>query len=277
MNVLYKVLRDPLFHMVVIGVVLFSADSFFGGDTDQSHVIEIDEARVNWLRSVSEKQTGRAVSEAGLQHLIDSYIQDEMLYREALALGMDAEDVIVRRRLVQKMRFFIESVAHTEAPGEEELRRFYEEHQATFRRPLRFSFSHRYFSADQREDALKDAKEALAILAEAPSGTLGDPFMLPFDFAAQSRTEIARHFGEPFAAGLVDLEEGVWSEPLRSAYGWHLVRIAQRHDGAVLPYEAVADKVLSRWQEAERLKANEQAMALLREKYDVIVPAEQKP
>lgn len=279
---LNRAFRDPIFHLVVIGGLLFWVDGVFNAAGDKSHVIEINEARLAWLKSASEKATGHPPTDEMLSHLIDSYVQEEMLYREALALDMQREDLIVRRRLAQKMRFFVESVAHTAAPDEDELRSFYDERRELFRKPERFSFSHHYFSSDRRGSAREDAEEALVELqgmvaepgSDAGSSFAGDPFMLPYHFAGQSSQETSRHFGDEFAAGLSKLPVGEWSGPVRSAYGWHLVRLTQKHESVVLPYEAVADKVLTQWQEQERLKANEKALAQLREKYQVVIAPE---
>lgn len=274
---LNRAFRDPVFHLVIIGGLLFWADGVFNAGSDKSHVIEINEARLAWLKNASEKATGHPPTEEMLPHLINSYVQEEMLYREALALDMQSGDVIVRRRLAQKMRFFVESVAHTAVPGDEELRAFYDERRELFRKPERFSFSHHYFSSDRRGNAQEDAGEALVelqgMVAKPGSGSgssfAGDPFMLPYHFAGQASQEVSRHFGDEFAAGLSELPVGGWSGPVRSAYGWHLVRLTQKHESVVLPYETVADKVLTQWQEQERLKANEKALAQLREKYQV--------
>lgn len=281
---LNRAFRDPVFHLVVIGGLLFWADGVFNAAGDKSYVIEINEARLAWLKNASEKATSHPPTDEMLPHLIDSYVQEEVLYREALALDMQREDLIVRRRLAQKMRFFVESVVHSSAPDDEELRVFYDERRELFRKPERFSFSHHYFSSDRRGNAREDAQEALVELqgmvakpgtgSGSSSSFAGDPFMLPYHFAGQASQEVSRHFGDEFAAGLSKLPVGGWSGPVRSAYGWHLVRLTQKHESVVLPYEAVADKVLTQWQEQERLKANEQALARLQEKYQVVIAQE---
>lgn len=283
---LNRAFRDPVFHLVVIGGLLFWADGVFNAAGDRSHVIEISEARLAWLKNASEKATGHPPTDEMLPHLIDSYVQEEVLYREALALDMQRDDLIVRRRLAQKMRFFVDSVAHSSAPDDEELRSFYDERRELFRKPERFSFSHHYFSSDRRGNAREDAAEALVELqgmvaksgggsgSDRGSSFAGDPFMLPYHFAGQASQEVSRHFGDEFAAGLSKLPIGEWSGPVRSAYGWHLVRLTQKHESVVLPYEAVADKVLTQWQEGERLKANKQALARLQEKYQVVISPE---
>lgn len=279
---LNRAFRDPVFHLVVIGGLLFWVDGVFNTAGDGSHVIEINEARLIWLKNASEKATGHPPTDEMLLHLIDSYVQEEVLYREALALDMQSGDVIVRRRLAQKMRFFVDSVAYSSAPDDEELRVFYDERRELFRKPERFSFSHHYFSSDRRGNAREDAGEAFVelqgMVAKPGSGSgssfAGDPFMLPYHFAGQSSQEVSRHFGDGFAAGLSKLPVGGWSGPVRSAYGWHLVRLTQKHESVVLPYEAVADKVLTQWQEQERLKANKQALARLQEKYQVVISPE---
>jgi hypothetical protein len=272
-------LRDPIFHLVVIGGLLFVADGIFNGAPDKANVIEIDEAKIAWLRSVSEKEMGRPPTDETLGHLIDSYVREEMLYREALALDMQSDDVIVRRRLAQKMRFLVESIAHGKAPGDDKLRSFYDQRRELFREPERFSFSHHYFSTDGRDSAQKDAREALArlqtpetALADQPgASSFGDPFMLAYHFSGEALAQVSRHFGDDFATALADLPVGGWSGPVRSAYGWHLVKLARKSESVVLPYEAVAERVLTQWQEEQRLKANERAFARLHEKYQVVI------
>ena len=266
-------MRDPLCHFVLFGAVLFAINAVTGQTPGDNKVITVDQARIDWLVTGSTQERGRSPTPNEVQQLVDNYIQEEILYREAMALGLGEDDAIVRRRLIKKLRFMIEDVAMAEAPSQETLHDFYLEHTTTFRQPETYSFSHHYFSADSRSDARQDAMQALAQLTheqvENPPRSLGDAFMLGHSFASKSHTQVVDLFGEHFASSVTQLPEAQWQGPLPSAYGWHLVKLTQKHPGYLPEYHEIKDDILALWQAKHSQKANDQAYERLQSSYRI--------
>ena len=267
-----KWLRDPLAAFLGLGVLVFTVAALLGNDGTQQ-VVEVTPAEINRIKQQWSAQMGRPPTAAELDGLLEQFVQEEIYYREAQRLSLDRSDTIVRRRLVQKLRFLTEDLATGQAPGDAELLAFYEDNAALYRLPERYSFHHRYFSTDRREDAEADA---LAALAEPT--TKGDPFMLQRTYAERSAREIGDLFGRPFVAALQGLSPSPdWQGPIRSAYGWHLVRLEQKLPPALRPFQDVAARVAADLNAERRQAANAAYYEELRSRYQVRRPAEQRP
>jgi hypothetical protein len=217
-----------------------------------------------------------------LEGLIRNYIREEVFYREALALGLDRDDTVIRRRLRQKMEFISDDLAARIDPTDEDLRAFLAKHADTFRVEQRFTFSHVYLNPERRGDALPGDVERLLTELNMSAGatevaTLGDSFLLGHVFTAAPRSEVARVFGPRFAAQLSQLEPGTWQGPVTSGYGMHLVFIRERAEGWVPPLAEVRDAVHREWANAQRLEANEQFYQRLRQRYIVTVEQPETP
>ena len=280
MSIWKKFIRDPIFHFLLIAIALFAVDAYSTRSVDAQKVIEVDQARIEWLKSASKKENGRLPTDGELQRLIDNHVRDEVFFREALAMGLERDDVIIRRRLVEKLRFLIEDVATSTVPGEQELREFYQLMQDSFREPERYSFSHFYFSNDARSDARSDAEQALLQLTGSgaePAKKLGDPFMMRYHYANQGQSQIGNSFGSDFALDISKLAAGPWSGPLQSVYGWHLVKLNEKTASYIPDFEQVREEVLAQWQEQQRVKANDEIFARLRAGYSVRILPGQEP
>jgi hypothetical protein len=260
-------LREPLVYFLAVGAVLFLLTERLADrlDGDPALIIEVTDAERQRLSDQWQAQMGRPPSADELAGLVEQWIREEIYYREALALGLDADDVIIRRRLAQKLTFLTEDLATGQSPDEATLRAYYAEHAERYREPERFTFSHRYFSNDRRAQARADALAALQ--ADAIEG---DPFMLQRSYVARSQREIAELFGREFAAALGALPDGAWQGPVRSAYGWHLVRVEERHPARSPSFEEVARRVAADYRQQRRREANEAYYQSLRERYRVV-------
>jgi hypothetical protein len=211
-----------------------------------------------------------------LAGLIDDYIREEVLYREAVAMGLDRDDTIVRRRLRQKLEFLTEETAEMAPPADTDLQAFLEQHPDVFHVEPRLAFQHVYLSRDRRGDAVTaEARQLLVQLTTDTAVTdptaLGDPFLLPPEFALSSHSEIARLFGDAFAQQLQPLEPGRWTGPIESAYGLHLVYVRARVDGRVPVLAEVRQAVQREWLAARRTAVHEQFYQRLRARYTVVV------
>ena len=265
-------LRDPLTVFLLAGTGLFFVADLFSAP-DIPYTIDINDNDLQRLSDQWQMQMRRPPSAAELSGLLEQFIREEIYFREAQRLGLDDNDTIVRRRMVQKLTFLTEDIA-TAAPLEaDQLRDFYNAHQDDYRTPERTSFKHRYFSVDRRNTAYEDAQAALT-----DTSLSGDPFMLQREYAQRSDREIRDLFGTEFAAALAALEPAdAWQGPLRSAYGWHVVWITERAEAALPAYETVAERVAADAQQAARKQANETFYEALRARYDITVPADRLP
>jgi hypothetical protein len=272
-------LREPALHFALIGGFLYIAMQVWSPADGASRDIVIDAARLSQLAAGYRAQFGSAPEPGRLRRLAESYAEDEMLYREGLALGVDREDEVVRRRIVQKMRFLTEDRVTVPEPGEAELTAFWQARRDRFTLPATVSLTHVFFSADSGDAAAQArARRVLAQLSRSGATRAperGDSFPGPSDLAGLSPDEAERLFGQSeLSSALTDLPEGRWSGPLRSRFGWHLVRISARQPARVPPLQEVRDQVRRAWIDDARTRANAQAMAALRARYRLeVAPA----
>lgn len=272
--VLRRLLREPLLHFLLVGAILFAGDAAMReDDPDSDRVIRISEAEIARLRAQWTKRYRRPPVPAELQGLVDDRVREELLYREALAMGLDRDDSIVRRRLVQKLEFLIEDLAVTHEPADAELRAFFEARQERYRLPARISFVQTFFSPDRRGRAAeRDAGLVLASLrSEAPPADSGDRFLTGEAYGNQSPQDIEAIFGRAFAETLLELETGVWAGPVASGHGWHLVRIESRSDSRLPTLPEVIDQVQRDWAYEKRREMNEAVLERLAARYELTI------
>ena len=252
MSFLNSLIREPLLHFLIIGAglfVLFYQVSDPQIREDQNKII-VTLAEIEQLRNQWQQQWKRPPTNEELQGMIDAYIRETILYREALALGLDKDDIIIRRRLGQKLEFIFKDLAEQIEPDEAELQQHLEDNITRYTDSIRSTFDHVYFNPDKRgADISGDAAETLELLKNEAAVTdplsLGDRFLYQYNFENQSKQQIARVFGREFAENLDNLEVGQWSGPVESGYGLHLVFLSDRAEPQAPTLEAVRDKV--RW------------------------------
>src|SRR5262245_21341166 len=228
-----RFLKEPLFHFLLAGAALFGAYAWIirtpeNPTANKTTKIEITTGDVRWLAENWTTQWQRPPTRDELRGLITDYLNEQLLAREARALGLEDNDVIIRRRLAQKLTFIIDDAARRAEPTEQELQQYYEANARRFRNGARISFTHIYFSPQRRADAHLDAADALKLLlAEgAPTSTadLGDRLLLGSELRDETEQSISNTFGPEFARAVFVLGTGKWSGPVQSGYGQHLVR-----------------------------------------------------
>jgi parvulin-like peptidyl-prolyl isomerase len=267
-----RILKEPLFHFLVGGVLLFAAHAWLNrGVSDEPETVRITAAEVNWLKETWALQWQRQPNEQELRGLVSDYLKEVLLAREATALGLDVNDTVVRRRLAQKMEFLLEDTARLAEPAEEELRRLYIAGGVRYQAPARISFSQIFFNSEAA------AKSALAKVSTHPASELGDRTLLESDFKDTDQQAVTGMFGNQFAEKLFTLEPGRWHGPVASGYGFHLIRISDLQLGKSQPFEAVRSKVLEDWQRSQHTQINSQFYTSLLKKYDVQVEDAVKP
>lgn len=271
---LTRVLREPLLLFLLAGGAIFALDGLRGNGGETR--IDVTRGDVERIRAQWQAQTSRPPSQAELHALIDQHVREEILYREALRLGLDRDDLIVRRRLVQKLTFLSEDLTDQGDPSETELIRFFERNRARYAEPPRVSFSHVYFSAEGAgAPPSGKARRALERLESDPDVSawreMGDPFMLRREYAERSEQELRGLFGAGFAAAVIALPTGAWRGPIASAYGWHLVHVRKRTPAERPELDAVRARVLEDVRLARREAANEAFFRELSARYEVRV------
>jgi parvulin-like peptidyl-prolyl isomerase len=218
----------------------------------------------------------RPPSDAELAGLIDEAVREQVLYREALALGLDRDDVVVRRHLRQKYEFLTQDLAYDTDPDDATLRAYYDAQGDRYAQSARISFRHILFSPTRRGDsAQSDATQTLADLtwATGPEAAdrLGDATSLPSGLDGLDLQEIAAMFGPDFAAAMEEMDSGRWTGPVSSDYGLHLVWISERTPGRRRPFEEVRQRVKDDWVYQQRVAANEAVYRTLLDRYEVVV------
>lgn len=272
-----RLFREPLLHFLVLGGLLFAAEAVLRQKAEPSpQVILIAATEIDRLEAQWERLYRRSPSPLELQGLIDAQVKEEVLVREALAMGLDRDDTIVRRRLAQKLEFLINDVAGGREPSAVELAAFFRARQEAYRPPPLVSFAQIYFSRERRAATVRDDAEAvLARLAEGvpadAAAMARDGFLPGASFAEQRPADVAAIFGPDFAAAVEGLPVGGWQGPIASAYGWHLVRLEARLDPPPPTLSTVAGRVRDDWLAEERRLANEAVLAQLRERYAVTI------
>ncbi len=266
-------LREPLVHFLLLGGCFFVLYWAVGGSQSavSDRTIRLAEGDVQRLAAAWQLQWSRPPSVEELTNLVKEHVREEIFYREALALGLDQNDSIVRRRLAQKMQFLSEDVAEQQEPSDEELQEFFAENSEPFEIPARVTFSHIYFSVDKRSDrAEADAKASLdAIRGGADPAGIGDRFMLQNHYGARTQDDVAGTFGAAFAADLFGRRGEGWQGPVKSGYGLHLVRVEERIEALKPPWEKVRADVVSAWSDENRRTANDKLYKKLRGEYEI--------
>ena len=268
-----KILREPLLHFIVAGFVLFVVGEIHRQKTDPFRIVVTPEREAQLVNRYV-LQFGSAPDEATRAALVNREVEDEMLFRQGLALGLDRNDELVRRRIVQKMQFLLEDVTPPAEPAEAELRAFYTLHADRYETPRRTTFSHVYFSSEQGAGAARSrAAQALNALAtgKAHAEDLGDPFPDLSHFAAYDSRQVARLFGKTaMADAAFSAPVGQWAGPYQSVYGWHLIHVDERSGAARPAFAGVRDRVRTDYLLDAQERTNRQTMTQLAREFTVV-------
>jgi hypothetical protein len=226
-----------------------------------------------------QRRWQRPPTETELRGLVEARVREEILYREALAVGLDEDDAVVRRRMVQKVELLTQDLALLADPTDQELQAFFKEREEEYRIPPLVTFSHVYFNMDRRGAAgEEDARRVLAgLLAETPpprrAPERGDRFMLGYDYNLASPEEVKRDLGERFTDSLFELDAG-WHGPLVSGFGLHLVHVVERVEGRIPEYGEIRDKLVVDYNSMRREQAKDALYEGLAERYEIRVDDE---
>ena len=269
--------REPLLHFLLIGAALFAVYRVRGsaGEGPQDRIV-ITAGAVDRLALTFSRVYMRPPTAEELRDLIDKEIREEVYSREAVAMGLDRNDEIIRRRLQQKLEFLSEDVGARRQATEAELRDYLARHPDRFRTETTLSFRQVYVGRESSDRTSEDrARELLSRLrAAGPAadiGDLGERLSLPSEYEAAASRDVARDFGTSFAAAIAELPIGRWEGPVASGYGRHLVLVTRRVPGALPALGEVRAAVEREWESEQRRRVNEKFYESLRAKYVVTV------
>lgn len=288
-----RLLREPLVHFLVAGAILFALFSWIqgpGAEAEDETTIAVDRATLltylQYRANAFEPQAFNAIldamTEQERQALIDAYVEEEILYREAAALNLDDSDYVIRQRMIQKARFLIGDIALAgEGIDEEALREYYLTHRAAYMAQPSVTFTHVFFDPDRRGGMAEAEADAAAVKARLQAagagfndaGAEGDRFPFLKNYVERTFDYVASHFGEEFAAELAPLEasETEWRGPYRSAYGLHLVMLTRRTEASLPPLDAVRDQVEQDFLRERSDASVKEMIASLKDRYRVQV------
>jgi hypothetical protein len=274
-----RILREPMVHFLIIGMAIFVLSARFGGEQVSAprDRIVVTEGRIQQLAQIFTKTWQRPPTGQELRGLVDAYVKEEIYYREALELGLDRDDTIIRRRLQQKMVFLAEPSEDALAATDIELKAYLAANQAEFRIEPALAFEQIFIDPKRSEETVVTRiKKLLMEVRGAPSDAdlrgFGDPTLLPQAMGLTSISLIDRKFGKEFGEQLVQLPSNVWSGPIRSVYGIHLVRVTERREGYDPPLADIRTAVERKWRYAQRAAFQKAEYERMRNKYEIVVP-----
>jgi hypothetical protein len=274
-----KLLRDPLLHFIIIGGVLVAlfrlTDS--GGQRSPEEIV-VTAAQIASLKAAFAQSWGREPTAEEAENLVAEHIRDEVFYREAVAMGLDKDDAVIRRRLRQKMEF-VADVATEAEPTEAELKAYVAENEEKFRTEPAYFFTHVFFN--QEGGTSPDLEELDALLKTLNDGAnpeeQGDAFLPGFQFDGWTRSGVAQIFGESFASALEDAPLDRWAGPVASVYGVHLIHLGAREAAKDPPFDDIRDVARREWLLEQREAAGDALYDKLRARYTVRVEGGSDP
>jgi peptidyl-prolyl cis-trans isomerase C len=276
-----RMLREPLLHFLVLGLALFIAYGYMyrgrsGVGSSRQIALTMDDLRQ--MQMYFESQWQRQPTADEFRNMVENRVQEEILYREGLAMGLDKDDTIVKRRMAQKVQFLAEDVVSAHEPTTDELKSWYDKNSDKFALPGRISFRHVYFSPDSRgQRAHDDAADAFAKVAGEPEDSKAallraDRFMFQDYYADRSSEQVAKEFGPQFAVSIFKVKPGSWQGPIESGYGWHLVFVESFTPGRVPAFEEIESDVKTAWLGEQKAQAWRKAYREMRANYTVLLP-----
>jgi hypothetical protein len=274
-----KLLREPLVHFLVIGAAIFVLYGFMGQQDveEQERAITITAGEIGWLTNSWEKLWNRLPTAEERDGLIKQYLREMILYREAVAMGLDKDDTVIRRRLAQKLEFLTQDLISPQPPSEEELRTYFETHMDRYQPPDLITMTHVFLDPDKRGDqTLKDAeiiKAQLVALKQPPQDarSFGDPFMLQSYYPERSEAELLKLFGSGFARSVFELAPQQWHGPVLSGYGTHLVYVHDHQKSEPPRFAEVEERVRQEWESDKREELNAQFIESMIARYEVTI------
>lgn len=273
--------KEPLVHFLLIGAALFLLYGWRGNPTplpgrqsgSEAAKIVVTQDAIGQMKNQFGKTWQRPPTEEEFKSLFEDFVRNEIYYREAIAIGLDRDDAVIKQRLRQRMEFIFEDITARAEPTDEDLKAFMKKHPEQYFVDPRVSFRHVYVNVDKRgKSADADARRILGQLNEgAHPGSVADPFLLEPEVLLSPLWDIRKQFGEEFSRSLLELKPGRWEGPIRSGYGLHLVFVSTRESGRLPELKEVQGMVKRDWMIERQKELKDAAYAKIRERYTVTV------
>lgn len=273
---LKRVLREPLVHFLLLALLIFAGYGLFGADVDdEPDSIVVTAAKIEQMATVFIKTWHRPPTAEELKGLIDDHVKEEILVRQALELGLDRDDTVVRRRLRQKMEFLNAADAEALTATDAELDAYLKANAATFEIDPMLAFQQIFLNPQRHGEAIEQEPAAiLEVLLSQPAAdpaSLGDASLLPPELPLTGKTSIGQTFGADFAEALDKAPLGQWTGPVASGFGIHLIRVTDRVPGRMPALDEVRGAVTREWTYAKRAQLEDQRFAELLKRYEVTI------
>ncbi len=268
-----RLLREPLLHFLVLGALLFALHAGRGGGAGPADSrIVVTRGTLATMAANFQLTWQRPPTREEMDGLVGAYVREEILAREAVALGLDRDDPVIRRRLQQKMEFVAHDLADLDEPSVKDLRAYFEKHPDRFREEPRVTFRQIFVDPEKHGAGLESESARLKALLDAGTdpATLGDATLLPASMADAPNRDVLREFGNAFAEGLAKAPEGRW-HGVRSTFGPHLVRVEKRVPGRMPAFEEVRSEVARECSNDRRREGNARFYEGLRARYAVVI------
>ena len=275
----HRLVQEPIVPFLIIGAGLFGLQGVLDAKAPEGgREIFISNDQAEAMVQTFARTWQRPPSQQELEHLFDDHVRTEVFVREAMALGLDRNDAIVRRRLRQKMEFFSHGEQPLTIPSDQQLQAHLEANPERFSSETRFSFQQVFLDPTKRGEQLnRDAKAMLLQLNQADAvadpSALGDPLaMASARWQGERRSELLAQFGSTFTDALQQQPQGRWVGPISSAYGLHLVRVSSITPAELPPLDRVREGVLRDWQDVQRQERQKSFYRNLLARYSVRLP-----
>ena len=274
-----KLLREPLLHFMFIGAFIYLLYGVFAEPVaeEDDKTIVVTAGEIQWMQTTWQKRWNRPPTEKEFDGLIQQYIKETVLYREALTMGLNKHDMVIRRRLAQRLEYLAKDLVALTPPTEGELLTYFDTHKQLYTEPMLYTFTQVFVDPDKREDAtLDDAekiKEKLIALGDdiANAGALGDTLMLQNYYPQKEQIEIQKQFGSGFTESLIELAPGQWHGPVLSGFGVHLVYVSKVIESPTPVFADVRENVVADWTLERGEELNKRFYASLREQYTIVI------
>ena len=274
-----KLLREPLVHFMFIGAVIYLLYGAFAEPVPEADdkTVVVSAGEIEWMQASWQKRWNRPPTAEEFDGLIQQYIKETVLYREALTMGLNQHDQVIRRRLAQKLEFLAKDLVALTPPTEEELQTYFSEHEDRYQEPVLYTFTQVFIDPDKRGDATLDDAEVikanLIVQGDAVEdpGTMGDDFMLQNYYPEKDQLEIQKLFGSGFSESLVELAPGQWHGPVLSGYGVHLVYVSNINEPPAVVFADVRERVEQDWRMERGEELNDKFYASLRDRYTIVI------
>jgi hypothetical protein len=282
---LKQFVREPLVHFLLIGVGVYALYGVLasGDDADNERVVTVSAGDIQSLADQWTRLWNRPPTEEELAGAIRDQVRVQILYREALNMGLDNGDVVIERRLAQKVELLARSLITPGEPTDDELKAWYADNPEAFKQPDLYTLAQIFFDPDKRDattlDDARAALEKLSGLAQVPAdfASYGDRFMLQNYYPQRTELELRRLFGAGFVDQIVELEPDTWHGPILSGYGTHLVMIAEVLLSPPPAFEEVKLQIKEQWTAEQTLELSERFIDELVSRYEVDVEETEVP